>query len=105
DAAFPGADTVCFSDGYFLINRPNTGQFWVSASYNGLTWPGLNWATAESNPDLLVRVFQDHGQIYLFGAISGEVWVDSGALNFPYSRLSQSTFQWGIAARWSLAQF
>jgi hypothetical protein len=105
DADYPVGETCAFNTGLFIINEPNTGKFWISASYDGTSWDATNFATAESHPDNLLRVFTDHGQVYLFGEVSGEVWVYTGALDFPYSRLSESTFEWGLAARWSLAKF
>ena len=49
DAAFPGAATVCFQDGYFVFNNPGTGQFFWSDLYNGYTYDALNFITAEGS--------------------------------------------------------
>ena len=103
-SSFAGGDTVCFLDGYFIVNRPNTGQFWVSNAYDGTTWNGLNYATAESNPDNLIRVWAERGLLVLFGAISIEFWQNTGALDFTYSRIVGSPSEVGLAARWSLAR-
>lgn len=103
DADYPGGDTVAFSDGFFIVNRPSTGQFWISASYNGLLWDALDFATAESNPDNLVSVIADHSQLILLGDVSTEFWSNTGALDFPYSRIT--SVEWGLAARWSVAKF
>jgi hypothetical protein len=37
DPDFPGADTCYFDSGYALVNRPNTGEFWISGSYDVTT--------------------------------------------------------------------
>lgn len=103
DADYPGGDTVTFLDGFFIVNRPTTGEFWISASYNGLAWDALDFATAESNPDDLVRVYRNGGQLILFGDVSTEFWNNTGALDFPYSRVT--AIEWGLAARWSVANF
>jgi hypothetical protein len=105
DGDFPGADTCAFNTGLGIVSQPDTGKFWISASYDFTSWDATNFATAESNPDKLIRVFVDHGQLYLFGEYSGEVWGYTGALDFPYTRFSESTFEWGLAARWSLCKF
>lgn len=105
DADFPGADTVDFLNGRFIVNKPGTGQFYVSASYDGLSWDALYFATAESNPDNLVRVFVDGGQLELFGDKTTEFWGDSGAADFPYARIGSSALEWGLASRWSLVKF
>lgn len=104
DPDFPGANHVTFNDGYFIVNKPNSGQFFISASYNGLAWDALDFATAESNPDNLVRAVADHGELILLGEVSTEFHTNSGGLDFPYTR-SGAAIEWGIAARWSLAKF
>jgi len=55
------ADTVVFQGGRFIVNRSGTGQFYLSASYDGTTWDATEFATAESFPDDLVAVWEDQG--------------------------------------------
>lgn len=105
DPYFIGADTVTFMNGYFIFQKPDSAIFYISALYDGLTGDALEFATAESNPDNLVRVFADNGQLVLFGDVSTEFWGDSGALDFPFARIGASAIEWGLAARWSLAKF
>lgn len=105
DPDFPGAGTVTFLNGYFVVTKPDTGQFYISALYDGLNWAALDFATAESNPDNLVRVMADNGQLVLFGPETTEFWGDSGALDFPFARVGASAIEWGLAARWTLCKF
>lgn len=105
DPDFPGGDTVTFLNGYFIVSKPNTGQFYISALYDGLTWAALDFATAESNPDNLIRVIADNGQLWLFGSDTSEPWSDSGAQDFPFARVGAAAIEWGLAARWSLCKF
>jgi hypothetical protein len=105
DVDFPGASTVTFLNGRFIVNKPNTGQFYISQAYNGLSWDALEFATAESDPDNLVRVIADQGQIMLFGEKTNELWGDSGAADFPFGRIGGSAVEWGLASRWSLTKF
>ena len=105
DVDFPGADTVTFLNGYFIVNKPNTGSFYISAINNGLAWDALDFATAESNPDNLNRVFVNNGQLILFGPLTTEFWGDSGAADFPFARIGGSAIEWGLAAVWSLAKY
>lgn len=102
---FPGAGSVTFLNGYFIVTKPDTGQFYISTLYDGLTWAALDFATAESNPDNLVRVIADNGQLVLFGPETCEFWGDSGALDFPFARVGASAIEWGLAAKWSLCKF
>lgn len=99
-----GADTVTFLDGYFLVNRPATGQFFKSAAYDGLTWGALDFATAESNPDNLKAVCADKGMLVLFGALSTEIWANTGAQLFPFERVNGAPSEAGLASTWSLSR-
>ena len=105
DPDFPGATTVTFYNGRFVVNKPNSGQFYISALYDGLVWDALEFATAESDPDNLVRVIADGGSLILFGDKTIEFWGDSGAADFPYARIGSAALEWGLAARSSLCKY
>lgn len=105
DPDFPGADTCYFDSGFALVNRPNTGEFWISDSYDVTSWDALNFANAEGSPDALVRVYADQGQIILFGPVTTEFWSNVGALDFPYQKVGSAVVEWGLVARWSVAKF
>jgi hypothetical protein len=105
DVDFPGADTVTFLNGYFIVNDPGTGRFYISAANDGLVWDALDFATAESNPDNINRVLANNGQLILFGPLTTEFWGDSGAADFPFARVGGSAIEWGLAATWSLAKY
>lgn len=105
DPDFPGADTVAFINSRFVVNKPGTAEFYISGVYSGTTWDPLEFATAESDPDLLMRVTAESGQLVLFGSNTTEFWGDSGAADFPFARIGSSAIEWGLAARWSLCKF
>jgi hypothetical protein len=98
------ADTVTFLTGRFIVNRPGTGQFFMSGLYNGLTWGALDYATAESNPDNLQAVMADAGMLVLFGTSSTEIWTPFSDVAFPFTRVNASPSDGGLAARWSLSR-
>ena len=105
DADFPGADTVTFIDGFFVFNNKNeaqNGQFFVSALNDGTRYNALDFATAERYDDRIVRVFADHSQLLLFGEESIEIWFNSGAADFAFSRAQGSVIEQGLGARWSI---
>ncbi len=105
DVDFPGADTVTFLNQRFVVTEPSTGRFYCSALIDGTDWDALEFATAESAPDNLVRVLAEGGNLYLFGEDTTELWGDSGAADFPYARLAGGAVEWGLAARWSLCKW
>lgn len=97
------ADTVTFLDGRFIVNRKDSGQFFISGIYAGTSWDALDFATAESNPDNIEAVVADRNNLVLFGSSSTEIWTNTGDLLFPFSRVNASPSPGGLAARWSLS--
>lgn len=98
DADFPSAGTLTFIDGYFVVSKNNSGSFYISALYNGSSWAALDFATAESSPDNLLRVYNAVGQLWLFGTKTTEVWTNTGASAFPFERISGAKMEVGIMA-------
>lgn len=88
--------SVTFIDGYFVVNENDTGKFYISALYDGTSWASLDFATAESSPDDLLRVLNVNGQLFLFGKYTSEVWYNSGNSNFPFERISGGKLEVGI---------
>lgn len=105
DVDYPGAGTVTWMDGYFIINQPNSQRFYISAINDGLSWDALDFASAESNPDNLVAVTTDNNTLYLFGSVTTEFWNDSGATDFPFAKISGGATEWGCAAVNSIVKF
>ena len=109
DPAFVAGKTNTWLNGYYIKDRTGSplkieqGRFDIST--DGSTYNALNFANAESNPDPIVRVFADHGQLILFGDKTTEFWGNSGALDFPLVQIGSATIEWGLAARWSLSKF
>lgn len=86
------ASSVTFLDGYFVVSRsPTSGIFQISAPFDGLTWPALDFKTAESSPDSLLRVAVVFGQLFLFGALSIEPLSNIGGATFPFQRVNSSS--------------
>lgn len=101
DADFPGASTVTFLDGYFIVNKPNSGQFYISALFDGTSWDALDFATAEGSPDDLVRVIAALGQLWLMGVNTIEIWSNTGgsaASRFPFQRIQGARIDIGCLA-------
>lgn len=101
-ASFYGADRVAFFDGYFVLNRPGTAQVYISGLYDGATYAGLDFATAESSPDLLVSLEVERRELLLLGTRSGELWFNAGTADFPFAPIQGTAFPYGIAAVHSL---
>lgn len=105
DGQYPDtATTVTWMDGFFIVGGiPNSDQFQWSP--DGSAWDSGDVATAESQPDGIVRVFTDHGELLLFGETTTEPWGNIGAADNPFAPIKGSIAQFGLAARWSLCQY
>lgn len=98
------ATTVDYHDGYYIVERPNTAEFYISAADDGTSWDGADFATAEKTPDNLVRVISNSTEILLLGTDSIEWWNNTGAADFPYERISGGVAEIGLHAKWSPAR-
>lgn len=94
---------LTYLGGFGIYNNPDTGQFYITASEDFSSVDSLDFATAESSPDNLVRCFVDHNQLYLLGERTGEVWDLSGGADFPFSASPNAQFERGCAAALSVA--
>lgn len=103
DAAFPGATLVTFQDGYFIFNKPNTEQFFISG-LNEVTFDALDISSSEGNPDNIVSVLSDHRDLWLFNTQSTEVWFNSGNNDFPFERIQGAFVEQGCSAPFSVAK-
>lgn len=95
--------TNCFVGGYFIADSGG-GKFRVSNLYKGDTWDALDVATAEASPDSLVAVENNHGELWLFGEYTTEVWYQKATGDPPFARVSGGVIDYGCAARHSIAK-
>lgn len=72
--------------------------FYITSLADFTTIDALDFASAESSPDDLVRVFADHGELLLFGSNSIEPWQNTGDSEFPFARLGSTRIERGTAA-------
>lgn len=93
-AAYPDADVtatriptcVCGHMGYFMWGYDN-GDI-LSSDLNSTNVNTLNSARTESNPDGVLNMLSQSGQLYVFGSKTIEVWGDPvNATGFPLSRI------------------
>ena len=104
DLDFAGAVTVTYLDGYFVYNQPNSQIIWVSQLLDGSSVDPLDFASAEGSPDGVVALISDHRELWVFGTDSVEVWYDSGATDFPLTRIQGAFNEIGCVAPFSVAK-
>jgi hypothetical protein len=103
DGPFEGGGTVDITDNYFVYNKPQS-QLWASSDLLSPITDPLSFASKDGSPDDLVAIIVDRREVYLLGEMSSEVWIDSGAVPFPFTRIPGTSTQQGIAAKWSCAR-
>lgn len=85
--AIETAVSVVSADGYIIVLGLGAGLqdlVQTSALDDAETFDALNFAAAEYMPDALVGAIYDHGQLYLFGTETTEVFYNAGADAFPF---------------------
>jgi hypothetical protein len=103
DGAFEGGGTVDITDNYFIYNKPDS-QLWAASDLLSPITDPLSFASKDGSPDDLVALIVDRREVYLLGEMSSEVWIDSGGVPFPFTRIPGTSTQQGIAAQWSCAR-
>lgn len=104
---FPaGVKRATYQDGYFIVTgQPSSQSFWINTTpYDGLTWDALDFASAEGSPDTTLGIISDHRELWLFGELSAEVWVNTGSSDFPFQRSGNTFIEHGCAAAGSVAK-
>lgn len=96
------ARTVDYIDGYFLFDKPNSNEFFLSDLLDGTAYSALDYANAESSSDLIRAVKNDDGLAAIFGEKTIEYWQHTGALSFPF-QLIKPTVRRGLAASQAIA--
>ena len=94
---FP-ANTVTFFDNYFVFDKAASNQFFISASADGTTFSGTDFAAAEVQSDYVLSIVNQQETLLIFGERTIETWYDAGALNFPFLRTSGATIERGCGA-------
>lgn len=101
DEDFYGASSVDILNNYMLFNRPGTNQFYWTAA-NDVTFDALDFASAESNFEPIVRLYVNHGELLLFKETVTEIWRASPDADLVFARDTNAAIEQGCAAPWSV---
>lgn len=104
DEDFPSASDVTFNSQYFVVTQKDSGRFYWSALLDGLSWSALAYATQESNPDNVVGIIENKGDLWIFGDKTTEIWTPSGNPDLPFSRIGSGIINVGCKATRSIAK-
>lgn len=104
DPDFAGAVTVCYIDGYFAFNQPDSQIIWVTELLDGTAINPLAFAAAESSPDQVVAVVNNNREVWVFGQGTTEVWYDAATTPFPLAPIQGAYNEIGCLAPFSIAK-
>lgn len=100
DADYPRGTTLDFADGYFIISDSN-GRVSFSDLNAGTSWDGLDFFTPTFKPDKVKAIATFREEIYCFGDITIEIYINDGTT--PFIRQSRSSVYSGLKDRDSVA--
>ena len=102
--AFYPANTVTFMDGYFIFDRIGTNEWFLSALYDGLTYNGLDFASAEGQPGLVIGATQNLQLLFIFCSGHIELWYDAGTADFPFQRYAGGIINYGTISPYTIVK-
>jgi hypothetical protein len=103
DGDFAGAKSFDVLDSIGIYEIPNSDEFGTTAPGDFASVNALDFASAERNPDLNVRILVDHAELWVFGAETIEVFQNVGG-DFPFRRLPGGLIERGLAARFGVVK-
>lgn len=99
--AFGSASSNTFLDGYIVYSKLDTNQFFWTNLYSTVA-DGLNFASAESNPDKLVGLVNNNLDLWLFGKKTIELWYNYGSNNVVFQRRPNTLLETGCTAPYTI---
>ena len=102
DVDFLGGDRVDYLDTFFLLNQPNTRNWYVSEG-NAITFDPLDIVAKSGNADNIQTIIANSRVVWLLGTLTSELWFNEGGAGFPYVEFPGTFIEHGTVARYSLA--
>uniref|UniRef100_A0A6M3IPY6 Putative DNA stabilization protein n=1 Tax=viral metagenome TaxID=1070528 RepID=A0A6M3IPY6_9ZZZZ len=102
DADFPSVSGATYQDGYHIVSRAGTDQFFICDQDDPTSWDATEYATAEGAGDVLVSPVSSERQLWLIGTETTEIFYNSGA-TFPFERNPGGFLNIGCNAKRSIA--
>lgn len=98
DPDAPPASSVEYLNGFYVFTEVNAEQFFISPQANpGGDFQALDFDSADTSPDKLVRTRRVGRDLLLFGEQSVEFWYYSGDDVFPINRYADTPLDVGLA--------
>lgn len=105
DADLPTPVVSLAQQSGYTIFGISDGRFFISSINEMKEIDALDFATAESSPDKLVRLWADRGELFIMSQRTIEPWRNTGNADFPFETLINQAIPRGIGAANSVASF
>lgn len=99
DPDFPIANGAASLDGYTIVPKSETGEFYVSDLRDTTVWSALAKSTAEALSDNILAIATYQRQLFLMGERSIEIWYDSGVSAQPFKPVNQTFIAQGLIGK------
>jgi hypothetical protein len=93
-----------FMDGYFLVLKADSRQWYISALEDGTSWDPLDVAERSEGSDNIQALIRNHREIWLIGSKTTEVWYDNGDPLFPFAPIQGVFLETGTSSPWTVAR-
>ncbi len=92
--------SVCaeYLDGWGIFAASDDAQFYLSDNQDFTQFDPLNFATVEGSPGPILGALVKHSEMLILKDRTGEVWYNSGELDFPLARNSGARIEVGLVA-------
>lgn len=92
-----GFGTLAYMSGYGIIAVPDSDRFYYTPNSDFSQVNTLDYLSAESSPDKIVRVFVDHNELWVAGERTTEIWQPvSGSV--PFQSVTNAVLSRGCGA-------
>lgn len=102
DVDFYPSVSVTFIDGFFVLTRRGTNQWFISDSYDGRSYDPLQFASAEAAPGFITTAISNLQFIYIFTSTHIEIWYNAGSAPFPFQRYAGGVLPYGCISPYSV---
>ena len=95
-AAFSSFGSVTYLDNFMVLNQLGGEAYQYSGAGDAASLAALDFASAETSPDNLIRIVSVGGILWMLGADSVEAWRNAGAQDNPFRRISELRLEKGL---------
>ena len=107
DLDFPtNATHSIYQDGFFIVNQPDTDNWYLSAKEDPTSWNALEFEASAVSPDEVLALASTESLVWTIGGETSQAYYNNNTNvgGFPYSISLSATQEVGILAPYSIAE-